>query len=62
MFSGIAPGDVPAFLASQFLSAEVAAPLLGWLLKERTVAARRAMTGSTQSTSPKTGSESPEAH
>jgi len=45
MFSGIAPGDVPAFLASQFLGAAVAAALWGWLLKGRTVAARGATTG-----------------
>jgi len=45
MFSGVAPGDAPAFLASQFLGAAVAAALLGWLLKGRTVAARGATTG-----------------
>jgi glycerol uptake facilitator-like aquaporin len=34
-FSGIAPGDVPAFLAAQFLGAAAAAALMGWLLKAR---------------------------
>lgn len=34
-FSGIAPSDVPAFLASQFLGAAAAAGLMGWLLKSR---------------------------
>jgi glycerol uptake facilitator-like aquaporin len=32
-FSGIAPHDVPAFLAAQILGALVAAALFGWLLK-----------------------------
>jgi glycerol uptake facilitator-like aquaporin len=44
-FSGIAPGDVPAFLAAQFLGAAVAAALMGWLLKGRDAAAQRAATG-----------------
>jgi len=44
-FSGIAPGDVPAFLASQFLGAAVAAALMGWLLKVQTADAQRATTG-----------------
>jgi glycerol uptake facilitator-like aquaporin len=43
-FSGIAPGDVPAFLASQFLGAAVAAAFMGWLLKGRTAAASRSAT------------------
>lgn len=43
-FSGIAPGDVPAFLAAQFLGAAVAAWLMGWLLKGRSAAAQRAAT------------------
>jgi glycerol uptake facilitator-like aquaporin len=38
-FSGIAPGDVPAFLAAQFLGAATAAALMGWLLKGRAAAA-----------------------
>ena len=38
-FSGIAPGDVPAFLAAQFLGAMVAALLMRWLLKSRAAAA-----------------------
>ena len=33
-FSGIAPGDVPAFLAAQFLGAATAAALMGWLLRD----------------------------
>jgi glycerol uptake facilitator-like aquaporin len=32
-FAGIAPGDVPAFLAAQFLGATAAAGLLAWLLE-----------------------------
>jgi glycerol uptake facilitator-like aquaporin len=39
-YSGIAPGDVPAFLAAQFLGAVVGAGLLAWLLKGRAAAAR----------------------
>ncbi len=34
-YSGIAPGDVPAFLAAQFLGAATAAGLLAWLLTSR---------------------------
>jgi glycerol uptake facilitator-like aquaporin len=34
-YSGIAPGDVPAFLASQLLGAAAAAGLMGWLLRPR---------------------------
>jgi glycerol uptake facilitator-like aquaporin len=34
-YSGIAPGDVPAFLAAQFLGAATAAALMRWLLKGR---------------------------
>ena len=33
-FSGIAPADVPGFLAAEFVGALVAAWLLGWLLAE----------------------------
>jgi glycerol uptake facilitator-like aquaporin len=44
-FAGIAPGDVPAFLASQFLGAMVAAALMGWLLKGRTVTAPEGAAG-----------------
>jgi len=40
-FSGIAPGDVPAFLAAQFLGAATAAALLGWLLAARDAGARK---------------------
>lgn len=42
-FSGIAPGDVPAFLAAQFLGAATAAALLGWLLVDREASAREAV-------------------
>jgi glycerol uptake facilitator-like aquaporin len=42
-FSGIAPGDVPAFLAAQFLGAATAAVLLGWLLTSRDAVADKAM-------------------
>jgi len=45
MFSGVAPGDAPAFVASKFLGAAVAAALLGWLLKGCAVAARGVATG-----------------
>jgi len=45
IFAGIAPGDVPALIASQILDAVVAAALLGWLLKGRTAAAQGATTG-----------------
>jgi glycerol uptake facilitator-like aquaporin len=38
-FSGIAPGDVPAFLAAQFLGAAAAAALFAWLLRPRETAA-----------------------
>jgi glycerol uptake facilitator-like aquaporin len=38
-FSGIAPGDVPAFLAAQFLGATVALMLLRWLFRSRDAAA-----------------------
>ena len=38
-FSGIAPGDVPAFLAAQFLGATVALMLLRWLFQSRDAAA-----------------------
>jgi len=41
-YSGIAPGDVPAFLASQFLGAAVAALLMAWLLKGRGEARQQA--------------------
>ena len=34
-FVGIAPGDVPAFLAAQLLGAAAAAGLMGWLLVPR---------------------------
>jgi glycerol uptake facilitator-like aquaporin len=34
-YAGIAPGDVPAFLAAQFLGAVTAAALLRWLLASR---------------------------
>lgn len=34
-FAGIAPGDVPGFLAAQFVGAAVAAGLFGWLLTAR---------------------------
>jgi glycerol uptake facilitator-like aquaporin len=34
-FSGIAPGDVPAFLAAQFLGATVALMLLRWMFRTR---------------------------
>ncbi len=38
-YSGIAPGDAPAFLAAQFLGATVAAVFMGWLFKGRAAAA-----------------------
>ena len=38
-FSGIAPGDVPAFLAAQFLGATVALMLLRWLFRAPAAAA-----------------------
>jgi glycerol uptake facilitator-like aquaporin len=38
-FAGIAPGDVPAFLAAQFLGAATAACLFAWLLRPREEAA-----------------------
>lgn len=34
-FAGIAPGSAPAFIASQFAGAALAAVLFGWLLKPR---------------------------
>jgi glycerol uptake facilitator-like aquaporin len=40
-FAGIAPGDVPAFIAAQLLGAVTATALLSWLLKERAAAAKR---------------------
>jgi glycerol uptake facilitator-like aquaporin len=40
-FAGIAPGDVPAFIAAQLLGAVTATALLSWLLKERIAAATR---------------------
>jgi len=42
-YSGIAPGDVPAFLAAQLLGAVTAAVLLRWLLTSRDAAADKAM-------------------
>ncbi len=42
-YSGIAPGDVPAFLAAQFLGGAAAAVVLGWLLTSRDAAADKAM-------------------
>jgi glycerol uptake facilitator-like aquaporin len=42
-FAGIAPGDVPAFLAAQFLGATAAAGLLAWLLASRGAAVRKPM-------------------
>jgi len=38
-YSGIAPGDVPAFLAAQFLGATVALMLLRWLFRAPAAAA-----------------------
>jgi glycerol uptake facilitator-like aquaporin len=43
-FAGIAPGDVPAFLAAQFLGAAVAAGVMRWLLKGREAAPQRVET------------------
>lgn len=40
-FAGIAPGDVPAFLAAQFLGAAIAALLMRWLLNDRAAVAQR---------------------
>ena len=34
-YTGITPGDVPAFVAAQFLGATAALALLGWLLTSR---------------------------
>jgi glycerol uptake facilitator-like aquaporin len=41
-FAGIAPGDVPAFIAAQLLGAAVAAGLMGWLLRGRVAAGKGA--------------------
>ncbi len=45
-FAGIAPGDVPAFLAAQFLGAATAAALMRWLLKGPAAAAQQRATTS----------------
>ena len=39
-FSGIAPGDVPAFVAAQLLGAAAATYLLAWLFRARDVSAQ----------------------
>ncbi|MDH3743192.1 MAG: aquaporin, partial [Hyphomicrobiales bacterium] len=36
-FSGISPGDVPAFVVAQAVGALIAAAALGWLLKPEPV-------------------------
>jgi len=43
-YSGIAPGDVPAFIAAQLLGAATATALMRWLLKGRDAAPQRATT------------------